>query len=125
MEQNKSINSGTSQPSHIWIGLVFIFGGAVILLNQLNFLPFQLNWWAFLVLFPAFGTLISAYNRYRSTHDVFDMGVMIPALVGLFMLLMSASLLLSNAIDLNLRVYWPIILIVLGLGLILGRLRRS
>ena len=125
MEQNKSINSGTSQPSHIWIGLVFIFGGAVILLNQLNFLPFQLNWWAFLVLFPAFGTLISAYNRYRSTHDLFDMGVMIPALVGLFMLLMSASLLLSNAIDLNLRVYWPIILIVLGLGLIMGRLRRS
>ena len=125
MEQNKSINSGTSQPSHIWIGLVFIFGGAVILLNQLNFLPFQLNWWAFLVLFPAFGTLISAYNRYRSTNDVFEMGVMIPALVGLFMLLMSVSLLLSNAIDLNLRVYWPIILIVLGLGLIIGRLRRS
>ena len=125
MNENKSINSGTSQPSHIWIGLVFIFGGAVILLNQLNFLPFQLNWWAFLVLFPAFGTLISAYNRYRSTHDVFDMGVMIPALVGLFMLLMSASLLLSNVIDLNLRVYWPIILIVLGLGLIMGRLRRS
>ncbi|HEX2990082.1 MAG TPA: hypothetical protein VHO49_05345 [Anaerolineales bacterium] len=125
MEQNKSISSGTNQPSHIWIGLVFIFGGAVILLNQLNILPFQLNWWAFLVLFPAFGTLTGAYNRYRSTHDVFDMGVMIPALVGLFMLLMSASLLLSNAIDLNLRVYWPIILIVLGLGLIIGRLRRS
>ena len=125
MEQNKTINSGTNQSSHLWIGLVFIFGGAVILLNQLNFLPFQLNWWAFLVLFPAFGTLISAYNRYRSTHDLFDMGVMIPALVGLFMLLMSASLLLSNVIDLNLRVYWPIILIVLGLGLIMGRLRRS
>ena len=125
MEQNKSINSGTNQPSHLWIGLVFIFGGAVILLNQLNILPFELNWWAFLVLFPAFGTLTSAYNRYRSTHDVFDMGVMIPALVGLFMLLMSVSLLLSNAIDFNLRVYWPIILIVLGLGLIIGRLRRS
>ena len=125
MEQNKSINSGTNQSSHLWIGLVFIFGGAVILLNQLNILPFELNWWAFLVLFPAFGTLTSAYNRYRSTHDFFDLGVMIPALVGLFMLLMSVSLLLSNAIDFNLRVYWPIILIVLGLGLIIGRLRRS
>lgn len=125
MEQNKSIRSGTNQPSTLWIGLVFIFGGAVVLLHQLDILPFQLNWWALLVLFPAFGTLTSAYNRYRSTHDVFDMGVMIPALVGLFMLLMSVSLLLGNAVDLKLRVYWPIILIVLGLGLILGRRRRS
>jgi hypothetical protein len=107
------------------MGLVFIFGGAVVLLNQLNILPFEMNWWALLILFPAFGTLISAYNCYRSTNDVFEMGVMIPALVGLFMLLLAVSLLFGNAINLNLRVYWPIILIVLGLGLILGRMRRS
>ena len=109
----------------IWIGMVFIFGGAVVLLNQLNILPFELNWWALLVLFPSFGTLTSAYNRYRSTNDVFEMGVMIPALVGLFMLLLSASLLFGGAINLDLKVYWPIILIVLGLGLIIGRWRRS
>ena len=125
MKENKSISSGTSQPSNLWIGLVFIFGGAVILLNQLNILPFQLNWWAFLVLFPAFGTLTSAYNRYRSTNDVFEMGVMIPALVGLFMLLLVVSLFAGDAIDLNLRTFWPIILIILGMGLIIGRLRRS
>jgi len=125
MEENKSISSGTNQPSNIWIGLVFIFGGAVVLLNQLNVLPFELNWWALLILFPAFGTLTSAYNRYRSTNYVFEMGVMIPALVGLFMLLLSVSLLGGDAINLNLRVYWPIILMVLGLGLIIGRLRRS
>jgi hypothetical protein len=53
------------------------------------------------------------------------MGVMVPALVGLFMLLLSVSLLVGDAIDLKLRVYWPIILIVLGLGLIIGRGRRS
>ena len=125
MDENKSISSGTNQPSNIWIGLVLIFGGAIILLNQLNILPFKLNWWALLILFPAFGTLTRAYNRYRSTNDMFEMDVMIPALVGLFMLLMLVSLLVSDAIDLNLRVYWPIILIVLGLGLIIGRMRRS
>jgi hypothetical protein len=105
--------------------MVFIFGGVVVLLSQLNILPFVLNWWALLILFPSFGTLTSAYNRYRSTNDLFEMGVMIPALVGLFMLLLSVSLLVANAVDLNLRVYWPIILIVLGLGLIIGRGRRS
>ena len=109
----------------IWIGMVFIFGGAVVLLNQLNILSFELNWWALFILFPAFGTLTRAYNRYRSTNDLFEMGVMIPALVGLFMLLLSVSLLVDDAVDLKLRVYWPIILIVLGLGLILGRGRRS
>ena len=125
MEQNKSIRGGTNQPSNLWIGLVLIFGGAVILLHQLDILPFKLNWWALFALFPAFGTLTRAYNRYRSTNDVFEMGVMIPALVGLFMLLLSVSLLAGDAIDLHLRAYWPIILIILGLGLILGRLRRS
>lgn len=109
----------------IWIGMVFIFGGAVVLLHRLNVLPFELNWWALLILFPALGTLTSAYTRYRSTNDLFEMGVMIPALVGLFMLLLSMSLLVGDAIDLKLRVYWPIILIVLGLGLIIGRGRRS
>jgi hypothetical protein len=125
MKENKSISSGTNQPSNIWIGLVFIFGGAVVLLDQLNLLPFELNWWALLILFPAFGALTGAYNRYRSTNDLFEMGVMVPALVGLFMLLLLVSMLLGDAINLNLRVYWPIILIVLGLGLILGRARRS
>jgi hypothetical protein len=125
MNESKSIRSGANRLSTLWIGLVFIFGGAVVLLHQLDILPFALNWWALLILFPAFGTLASAYNRYRSTKDVFEMGVMIPALVGLFMLLLSVSLLVGNAIDLNLRAYWPIILIVLGLGLIIGRRRRS
>ena len=125
MEENKSISSGRNQPSNLWIGLAFIVGGAVVLLHQLNILPFELNWWALLILFPAFGTLSSAYNRYRSTKDVFELGVMIPALVGTFMLLLCVSLLFGDAIDLNLKVYWPIILILLGLGLILGRLRRS
>ena len=125
MEENKSISRGTNQPSHIWIGLVLIVGGAIILLNQLGTLPFELNWWALFILFPAFGTLRRAYNRYRSTNDVFEQGVMIPALVGLFMLFLFVSLFAGDATHLNLRVYWPIILILLGLGLILGRLRRS
>lgn len=125
MEENKSIGSGTNQPSNLWIGLVLIFGGAIILLNQLNILPFVLNWWALLILFPAFGALTGAFNRYRSTNDLFEMGVMVPALAGLFMLLLSVSLLVGDAINLNLKVYWPIILIILGLGLIIGRRRRS
>jgi hypothetical protein len=126
MEENQTTNDNHSNPSsNIWMGIIFIIGGAVVLLNQMDILSFELNWWALFILFPAVGSLSGAYNRYRSTNDLFDMGVMVPALVGLFMLLLSASLLLNNVIDMNLRTYWPIILIVLGLGLIFGRGRRS
>ncbi len=118
-------NNNREPLSNLWIGLAFIAGGAIVLLNQMDVISFELHWWALFILFPAFGALTSAYNRYRSTNDLFEMGVMIPALVGLFMLLLSVSMLVGDAINLNLRVYWPIILIVLGLGLVIGRGRRS
>ena len=126
MEENQNTSeTRTRSFSNIWVGLIFIFGGAVILLNQMDILSFELNWWALFILFPAFGAFTGAYNRYRSSNNLFDMGVMVPVLVGLFMVLLSASLLLNNVIDMNLRTYWPIVLIVLGLGLIFGRGRRS
>jgi hypothetical protein len=124
MNTNNSdkLNSGPS--SKLWIGLALIASGAIILINQMNILSFELNWWALFILFPAFGALSSAYNRYRSTNDLFEMSVMIPALVGMFMLLLLASLFLGDAINMNLKVYWPIILTVLGLGIIFGGGRR-
>ena len=126
MEENQNTSeTRTRSFSNIWVGLIFIFGGAVVLLNQMDILSFELNWWALFILFPAFGALTGAQNRYRSTNDLFDMGVMIPALVGLFMLLLSVSLFFGDAININLKTYWPIILIILGLGLIFGRRRRS
>ena len=126
MSTNNNSSKHNREPlSNLWIGLAFIAGGAIVLLNQTGVLSFELNWWALFILLPAFGALTSAYNSYRSTNNLFDMGVMVPALVGLFMLLLSVSMLLGDAINLNLKVYWPIILIVLGLGLIIGRGRRS
>ena len=125
MSTNKNSEKYHRRPSsNLWIGLIFIGGGTIVLLNQTGVLSFELNWWALFILLPAFGALTSAYNSYRSTNNLFDMGVMVPALVGLFMLLLSVSMLLGDAINLNLKVYWPIILIVLGLGLIIGRGRR-
>lgn len=125
MSTNNNSSKHNREPlSNLWIGLAFIAGGAIVLLNQMGVWSFEFNWWALFILFPAFGALTGAYNRYRSTNDLFEMGVMIPVLVGLFMLLLSVSMLLGDAINLNLKVYWPIILIVLGLGLIIGRGRR-
>lgn len=125
MNTNNSGKHNRGLSSNLWIGLIFIAGGTAVLLNQTGVLSFEFNWWALFILFPAFGALSGAYSRYRSTNDLFEMGVMVPALVGMFMLLLSVSMLLGDAINMNLKVYWPIILIILGLGMIFGRSRKE
>jgi len=125
MEENKSSNVSRGSSSNIWIGLVFIGGGAIVLLNQSGLLSFELNWWALFILFPAFGAFTGAYARYRAENNLFDMGVMIPALIGLFMVGLSFSMLFGASWNINWSLYWPIILILIGLGMVFGRSRKE
>ena len=119
MENNKGFSP------NIWIGLIFIGGGAIVLLNQMGVLSFELNWWALFILLPAFGTLSAAYNRYRATNIFFETGVMIPALIGLFMVVLSFSMLVGMFWNINWSLFWPLILILIGLGMIFGRSRNG
>ena len=125
MEENRSNNSNRWSQSSIWIGLAFIAGGAIILLNQSGLIPFELNWWAFFILIPAIGSFSSAYNRYRATNNLFDMSVMMPALIGLFMIGLMFNLLSGNGWNFNWNLLWPIMLIIIGLGMIFGRSQRG
>jgi len=84
-----------------------------------------LNWWAFFILIPAVGSFSSAYNRYRATNNLFDMSVMMPALIGLFMIGLMFNLLGGNGWNFNWNLLWPIMLIVIGLGMIFGRSRKE
>ena len=111
--------------SNLWIGLAFIAGGAIVLLNQSGLLSFQLNWWAFFILIPAIGSFSSAYNRYRATNNLFDMSVMMPALIGLFMIALMFNLLSGNGWNFNWSLLWPIMLVIIGLGMIFGRSRTE
>jgi hypothetical protein len=123
-ENNKTNNGGTKQSSSLWIGLIFIGGGAIVLLNQTGLLSFELNWWAFFILFPAFGAFSGAYARYRATNNLFDMSVMTPALIGLFMVALAFNLLVGNGWNFNWNLYWPAILILIGLSMIFSRSRK-
>jgi len=124
-ENNKTTNGNRGSSSNIWIGLIFIGGGAIVLLNQTGLLSFELNWWALFILFPAFGSFSGAYNRYRATNNLFDMSVMMPALIGLFMVALMFNLLIGNGWNFNWSLYWPIILILIGLGMIFGRSQKE
>ena len=125
MEENKTTNVNRGPSSNLWIGLILIGGGAIVLLNQMGVLSFEFNWWALFILIPAIGSLSGAYNRYRATSNLFDMSVMIPALIGLFMVALMFNLLVGNGWNFNWSLYWPIILILIGLGMIFGRSRNG
>ncbi len=126
MEENyQSNNRKAKRLSNLWIGLIFIFGGGVLLLNQMGLLPFELNWWALFILMPAAGFLSGAYNRFRANENLFSMEVAFPALMGLFLVGLSISLLVGAAWNFNWSLLWPLIIIFIGLGMIFGRSRKE
>ena len=122
-DNNSKLNKGFS--SNLWIGLAFIAGGIMVLLNQSGLVSVEFNWWAFFIVIPAIGSLNNAYQRYRATHDLFDMGVILPALIGLFMIGLMFNLLSGNGWDFNWSLFWPLMFIMIGLGMIFGRSRMA
>lgn len=124
-EPGKTNDENEKRSSGLWIGLILIFGGIAVLFNQFELLPFELNWWALFILLPAFGFLKGAYNRYRSQAEGFSMDIAFTALLGFFLVALSISLLVGAAWNINWGLLWPVILILVGLGLIFGRARRE
>jgi hypothetical protein len=122
MEESRETNKENhTQSSNLWLGLIFVIGGIVIILNQLDLLPFELNWWALFIMLPAGGFLSGAYERYRENENLFSMDVAFTALIGLFLTALSFSLLVGDSWDINWSLFWPLILIIIGLGMIFSR----
>lgn len=111
--------------STLWIGLAFITGGIIVLLNQTGLVSFDFNWWALFIIFPAIGSFSTAYKCYRATNNLFEMGVMMPVLIGLFMLALAYNLLMGNGWNFNWNFLWPAIFIIIGLGMIFSRSRKE
>ena len=125
MDTNNNTDKRNWVPSsNLWIGLAFIAGGVTVLLNQSGLLSFDFNWWAFFIVIPAIGSFRNAYDRYRATNNLFDMGVMMPALIGLFMIGLMYNLLSGNGWDFNWNLLWPLMFIIIGLGMIFGRSQK-
>jgi hypothetical protein len=121
----KTNKENKNQSSNLWIGLIFIFGGVAVLLNQFDLLPFELNWWALFIIMPAAGFMSGAYNRFRANEDLFSMEVAFPALIGLFLTALSFSLLVGAAWNINWSLLWPVIIILVGLSMIFGRSQKE
>jgi hypothetical protein len=96
-----------------WIGgAILILLGIVLLLENLH-IPFLQNWWALFILIPAFGAFAAAWESYRNNGRLTRDGA--SSLAGGALL---AILALAFLLNLNVGLFWPLLLIAGGLVLL-------
>ena len=98
-----------------WIlGLVLIGLGLLFLLN--NFFDIELvgNWWAVFILIPAVANLNRAWRHYRAAGRWTDSAR--SALIGGLLI---GTVALIFLFDLDWSYFWPVLLIILGGGILL------
>ena len=94
------------------VGPVFILiGGALLASNVFGF-GFD-NWWAFFFLIPAGGSFSAAASLYQKRGKI-DEAVSGPLFAGFLMLLLMSMFLFN----LSWNLFWPLLLIMLGLKLL-------
>ena len=103
-----------------WLGgFVLIALGAIFLLQ--NTTSWRLNnWWALFILIPAISSLANAWREYKA-KGMIDSGIS-GTLVGGVMMLLVAIVFLFN---LDWGAIWPVFLIVIGVGALLGGTGRK
>ncbi len=98
-----------------WIGGAILVALGVIFLVQ-NLTGFELrNWWALFILLPAIGTLGNAINQYQAAGGHLNASARGSLVAGLVLTLIAVAFL----VGIN-NLFWPILLIILGLGLLLN-----
>jgi phosphatidylserine synthase len=92
-------------------GLIVLAIGIVLLAGNLGYgIPH--NWWAVLILIPAVAALVNAIRFYRA--DGQSPRVIGSAIGGLVML----ALALALFFDISLGLFWPVVVIVVGIAII-------
>ena len=99
----------------IWIGIVFICLGIFFILWNFDVLEYFDNWWAFFILIPALGSLVTAWSTYKRNDNVFTPKVRDEIFWGLMLSLVAAVFLF----DLDWGKIWPGFLIIIGLEILL------
>ena len=105
----------TTHERNGWIiGLILIALGALFLLQNAGVPVFVGNWWALFILIPAIGAFASAYRLYQQDRRV------TPSVTGLITGgLVSLTVALIFLFDADFGSAWPLVLVVLGVGMLL------
>ena len=97
-----------------WLGGAFLILLGVIILLQNMGIRFLANWWALFILLPAFWAFVGAWNIYQENGRI-TQGVASPLTIGILLTILALSFLLN----LEFGLFWPVLLIVGGLVLLL------
>ncbi len=95
-------------------GLILVILGLIFLLQNLGY-NILVNWWALFILIPAFWLFAGAWYIYRENGRLtrgstssFVLGALLTVLAFIFLF------------NLALGMYWPVVLIIGGLGLVIS-----
>jgi hypothetical protein len=113
-------HDGPLSPRPAWIvGGVLILLGVIFIVRNIAGLSLG-NWWALFILIPALGSLVTAFQMYERNGRHFSSASRGPLVGGLVLLAITAIFLFH----LDWAKVWPLILILVGLGLLLTALER-
>jgi hypothetical protein len=95
-------------------GFILILLGLILLLENFGYHTFE-NWWALLILIPAFWAFVAAWNVYQYNRRITS-GVVGSLTIGVLLTILSLAFLLNFTFG----QYWPVLLIVAGLVILIS-----
>jgi LiaF transmembrane domain len=114
--RNERWQRRSGRPYGWLIGALLVVIGIIFLLETLGIRTFA-NWWALLILIPAFWAYVAAWNIYQFNHRI-SSGVVASFVIAVALTLLTGVLLFNF----TLGVFWPILLIVAGLVVVITAL---
>jgi uncharacterized membrane protein len=113
-EARRQMRAG--RPYGWFTGLILVLIGIFFLLQNMG-VNILVNWWAILILIPAFWAFVAAWNAYQDAGSI-TRSMAGSLAVGLILTAIALVFLLNLAIG----IFWPIILIFGGLVLLVSAL---
>lgn len=112
--------SDATWPGVPLVGLGIVIIGAIFLARNFGWdFPLPDRWWALFILIPAGGALVTAARLYNRDSRLSERAIG-AATVGVLMLATTLILFL----DLNWGTWWPVMTIIVGLGILARGMRR-
>jgi len=99
------------------IGIILILLGLAFMLERLGMISMVGNWWSIFIYLAAMASFANAWRSYRS-RDEFGPSASGSLVWGLVLTVVASIFLFSLSWD----VWWPAILIAVGVGMVAGHL---